>query len=74
MWLSSCELILRLVSLLLQPSVSPRIRAKGLLMWSHRVRDELNSLSSSLDEELVQLVDNCLDSLDHVLQLLNATC
>ena len=36
--------------------------------------EELNSLSSSLDEELVQLVDRCLDSPDHVLHPLSATC
>ena len=74
MWSPSCKLNLKLVSLLLQPSVSTRIRARGLLRWSHQIGEELNSLSSSLDEELVQLIDHCLDSSNHVLQPLSTTC
>ena len=38
------------------------------------VGKELNSLSSILDKELVQMVDRCLDSPDHVLQPISATC
>ena len=34
----------------------------------------MNSLSSSSDEELVHLIDCCLDNPNHVLQLLNTTC
>ena len=69
---ASYELILRLVSLLLKHFVSPTMRARGLLSWSCQSEEELNSLSSGSDKELIQLIDHCLDSSDHVIQLLGA--
>ena len=49
----SYKLNLRLVSLFLKPLVSPRMRARGLLSWSRQSGEELNSLSSGLDKELI---------------------
>ena len=66
------KLDLRLVSLLLIP-VSPRVRARGLLNRSRRNWEELNSLSSGLEKELVQLIHYRLNDFDHVLQPLSAT-
>ena len=43
------------------------------MRWSRQIGEELNSLPSSLDKELVQLIDYYLDGSDQVLQLVSAT-
>ena len=61
------ELDLRLINLHLGLPVSLKVRARGLLSWSHQSRMELNSLSGGLDKELIKLVNHHLDSSDHIL-------
>ena len=60
------ELDLRLINLLLDLPVPPKVRTKGLLSWSHQ-SGQLNSLSSGSDKELIQLIDCHLDGSDHIL-------
>ena len=66
--------LMDVAAILRAQSVSPRMRARGLLRWSRQIGEKLNSLSNSLEEELVQVVDCCLDSPNHILQPLSATC
>ena len=47
-------------------SISPKMRARGLLSRSSRRLKELDSLSSGLENELVQLIDRTLDGFDHI--------
>ena len=69
---ATCKIYLRLISLLLDLSVPPMVRARGLLSWSLQSGNELNSLSGGSDKELIQLVDRRLDGSDHILQPLSA--
>ena len=50
------------------------MKVRGLLSRSSRSLKELDSLSSSLEKELVQLTDRTLDGFDHVFHTLSAAC